>query len=401
MTVYNSTSPSVLLHSMMPTLCFRICALFIIVLVHHGCKEKASEPISNAIGDPDTFSRGIYYWQSDSYGLFEEDFSTLEQLALNKLYVKAFEIHYDPTLGVIPASKTSLTINTYEVPHEQIPEETGKEGYEEEQVSVLYKKLEVIPCIYIKNEVFQRQNAIAHDSLARLVVTLATAQHHRINQFNKIPINEIQFDCDWTKATKDQYFQFLKSVKKIWKGKLSCTLRLYPFKYRTSMGIPPVDRVSLMCYNFYSSVKETDKNAIQDTLELENYLKDQLHYPLPVDWILPKYSQGFIFRNLNFIGAFTDLQHLEKDGLKQVGAYTYQCQIEMEADDYLLRPGDIIKIESTDSASSTTSLRLLQNHVKHSSNQTLSFFHFNHYHMNESIKNELIKLYAQHNTKSQ
>ena len=71
----------------------------------------------------------------------------------------------------------------------------------------------------------------------------------QINSKNKISCQEIQIDCDWTKSTKDKYFYLLKKIKELSKKEISCTLRLYPYKYPEIMGVPPVDKAMLMCYN--------------------------------------------------------------------------------------------------------------------------------------------------------
>lgn len=59
---------------------------------------------------------------------------------------------------------------------------------------------------------------------------------------------ELQIDCDWTAGTKDKYFRFLKKFKELNPGKtISVTVRMYPYKYKEKLGVPPVDRAMLMC----------------------------------------------------------------------------------------------------------------------------------------------------------
>ncbi len=60
------------------------------------------------------------------------------------------------------------------------------------------------------------------------------------------------------------------------------------------MGIPPVDKVYLMCYSTSSPLDKSDKNSILDINLLQNYLADVENYPLKMDIALPIYSWGII-----------------------------------------------------------------------------------------------------------
>ncbi|MDZ4838470.1 MAG: hypothetical protein SGJ04_00540 [Bacteroidota bacterium] len=102
-------------------------------------------------------------------------------------------------------------------------------------------------------------------------------------------VKEFQIDCDWTAKNRDKYFKFLTILKDSLQKrnmKLSVTIRLYPYKYSKKMGVPPVDKGVLMCYNLGQIQNSNTKNSVFDVKELDKYLKVK-SYPLPLDVALP------------------------------------------------------------------------------------------------------------------
>jgi hypothetical protein len=116
---------------------------------------------------------------------------------------------------------------------------------------------------------------------------------------------EWQLDCDWTEKSKADYFRLVDAVKKIahrQKIKLSVTLRLYPYKYQTAMGVPPADRALLMCYNMGNLTNPATVNSIIDPGEMNKYLTVGQPYPLPLDAALPLFSWQVWFRDKTYLG---------------------------------------------------------------------------------------------------
>lgn len=110
---------------------------------------------------------------------------------------------------------------------------------------------------------------------------------------------EIQIDCDWTAATHDDYFKFLELLKKESSVPMSVTLRLHLVKDRDKTGIPPVDRVYLMCYATSSPLENSDHNSILDLGILKNYLAHIQDYPIKKMTVaLPIYSWDIIENHL-------------------------------------------------------------------------------------------------------
>ena len=113
--------------------------------------------------------------------------------------------------------------------------------------------------------------------------------------------NEIQIDCDWTKYSKEKYFYLLKKIKELSDKKLSCTLRLYPYKYPDIMGVPPVDKATLMCYNLIKPLSQQNKNSILDIEELKKYLNEKKSSPLHLDIVLPTFYWTQLYQNNQFV----------------------------------------------------------------------------------------------------
>ncbi len=170
----------------------------------------------------------------------------------------------------------------------------------------------IVPVVFIKNEAFLHINKEEIKFLAKSINNLIKKKNTEF-QFNIK--NEIQIDCDWTAGTKDDYFKFLETLKQISKQNITCTLRLHQVKDKKATGIPPVEKVYLMCYATSSPLENSTKNSILDVPTLKNYLKDLQSYPLKMDVALPIYSWGIITNHLGkhkLINALTVLD-LEKN----------------------------------------------------------------------------------------
>ncbi|MEM0544143.1 hypothetical protein WFZ85_16275, partial [Flavobacterium sp. j3] len=93
---------------------------------------------------------------------------------------------------------------------------------------------------------------------------------------------------------------FLKKLKEISKKEISCTLRLYPYKYPDKMGVPPVDKVMIMCYNLINPLENENKNSILDLAELESYLISVPKYHKHIVIAFPIYSWMQVYLNKRF-----------------------------------------------------------------------------------------------------
>lgn len=180
--------------------------------------------------------------------------------------------------------------------------------------------------------------------------TLAKIQKRYDNLYESI--TEIQIDCDWTEGTRKQYFTFLKQFKKqIGNKKLSVTVRLYPYKYRTKMGVPPADRAMLMCYNTGQIQNPETANSIFDDQTINQYFNTKTaNYPLPMDIGLPVFEWGVWFTGETCRGILHDMrqENLEKDNhWKRETDNTFRLQIDTVIGSNYMREGDLVRCENT------------------------------------------------------
>jgi hypothetical protein len=231
----------------------------------------------------------------------------------------------------------------------------------------------IVPTIYLHNDIFSKTDKAALDALADnvnyLIAKYCTDYFREGKQ-----MAEYQMDCDWTLSTKDNYFYFLKKMKELSKKKISCTLRLYPYKYPDKMGVPPVDSAMLMCYNLINPMENKDKNSILDLDELSSYLGDY-EYPLHLDIALPLYSWAHVYQNNQFARAlYTDIRGLKK-ALKEEKPLWYEVVKDTTISDFYFRKGDKVKIEEMDAAYINKAIAIIKKKVPLDKNITVSLFH--------------------------
>ncbi len=146
-----------------------------------------------------------------------------------------------------------------------------------------FDKYNIVPVVFITPEAIVEYESFT-DHLAHRIYAMCKK--------NNITINEVQFDCDWTKSTRDAYFQFLVEVRKALKTyfgkdiKVSSTIRLH----QLAQTPPEVDYGVLMCYNTGDFKDFKTKNAILDIKDVQPYAKYLKQYKLPLKLALPDYS---------------------------------------------------------------------------------------------------------------
>jgi len=240
-----------------------------------------------------TISPSFYYWES-TYKLSASEKKTLENLDVGTLYVKFFDVKWDETSHrALPVAKIQF-------------------------IDACDKTQAVIPVVYIVNQTFINIKPNGIDELAKNCVKLVES----ISNNNKLIYKEIQFDCDWSDASRDAYFAFLKKVSQLIKQQhiqLSATIRLHQIKYSQRTGIPPVDRGMLMFYNMGNIHSTNNLNSIYDFSIAQRYLSTLKNYPLPLDVALPLFSWGIQRRDghiaalLNnfYMTDFSDTLHFQ------------------------------------------------------------------------------------------
>lgn len=235
---------------------FGFLTLFVLLLLS-GCKtELKQHPIQ------------FYYWKSN-VNIGETEQAYFNQLGSDKLYIRLFDV-------VKKDGNSSPTAIIKKFDARRL-------------------KTEYIPVVYFVNEVM---NGISNDEIKKLATDVNGLIQNLAAENDLGDFNEIQIDCDWTEGTKDAYFLFLNELRKISHKEISSTLRLHQVKYRKKTGIPPVDKVYLMCYATSSPIEEEEKNSILDLDLLKDYLKNIEDYPLKMDVALPIYSWAVVTNHL-------------------------------------------------------------------------------------------------------
>jgi hypothetical protein len=280
-------------------------------------------------------------------------------------------VEYNETNGIIPIAKTKFY------------------NYDNN----LDTAIQIIPTIFIKNEVFIKATTQEIDSLVNNVYFLINKYYYE-DFHAKLPLSEIQLDCDWTIKSKENYFYFLKKFKKHSKKLVSCTLRLYPYKYTNTMGVPPVDKVSLMCYNLLNPLVDASKNSILDTDELKLYLNTKKKYPLHVDISLPIFSWLQVYQYDQFKDLiYTDTKTI-KNILKPIRPLWYEVTQDTLLENCYLRIGDKIKMEEISKEKISTAIEIIKKNVFLESTTTVTLFHLDDSQLNNYTHEEISSFFS-------
>lgn len=230
--------------------------LFILLLVV-SCGGKENHPYT------------FYYWKTH-LKLDQEEKKALDKASVPYVYTRFFDI--DKAGGKFQPVAVITKDNTFQT------------------------EKQTVPTVFITNQSMYRISAEEIRFLAKniddLVQKKAKEYHLKIN-------NEIQIDCDWTSGTRDDYFKFLKELKRVSGKEITCTLRLHQVKDKNQTGIPPVEKVYLMCYSTSSPLENSNKNSILDVTILKSYLSKLEDYPIKkIEVALPIYSWGIVTNHL-------------------------------------------------------------------------------------------------------
>jgi hypothetical protein len=261
--------------------------LFFIILLT-ACQQKREVNTS------------FYYWRT-VYKQNKVENEYLQKFQSKKIYVRIMDVDLDINQKAVPIAPITFT--------DSIP-----------------KNIEIVPVVFIVNDILKSQSDAQIEQLAYNILAFVKA---KVIQAGQKDYEELQIDCDWTQTTREKYFDLLKKLKQHNKTRiLSSTLRLHQLKNQEKSGIPPVDKVLLMCYNMGNLRQYGMQNSILDLSELKKYAGKNLgFYPMDIDIALPLFSWSVVFRNKQYAGIskrinFSDLKNkamfsLQSDGLYQ------------------------------------------------------------------------------------
>ncbi len=295
--------------------------------------------------------RSIYYWKS-VFHLNNTEKKFLEDAQITTLYLKYFDVDIATTPGD-PVPVASLQVAPGEI-------------------QALPTKVSIVPVVFITQPALQQ---MADTALSRYANLIASRIEKMSGQFGITP-KEWQIDCDWTATTSNRYFTLLQFLKKRLhqdQVELSVTLRLYPYKYRNKMGIPPADRVMLMCYNMGNLTNPATKNSILDPQEMDKYLTGAKAYPLPMDIALPLFSWFAWFRDREFKGLVYP-SDVEKTGWEiSNGRIMINSDTVLNGRQFL--SGDWLRQEETTNRNLQTASALVKSSLQDQHLSRLAFFH--------------------------
>lgn len=291
-----------------------ICSL---VIVGAGCGQKR------------TVDRAFYYWKT-ILDASPKERETLQSLQVKKLYLKFFDVVWNPVAHrPDPSEKLEITPDALEW--------------------LKQDSMEIIPSIFISNDCLQQISPMAVDELGERINYLLAGM---LNLDGIYAVKEIQIDCDWSEATREKYFallRYLKALPLFISAQLTTTVRLHQCLNQEKLGIPPVNRGLLLCYNMGNLKSIETGNSILDAENLKPYTAYIGRYPLPLDLALPLYEWKVLFRNNSFTGLIQNLPDdrldnpvlVQKEGnqsviLKDTLLYGYE-----------LKKGDVIRTEKS------------------------------------------------------
>ena len=340
--------------------------------------------------------RSFCYWKTN-LNFEKEDDSLIRELNVKHLYVRFFDIDWNPY------AKEPLPVATIQ------------------NIGLNESNPEITPSIFITNEVVLESNKKQLDSLASRIAKrveqigikmnetkadkIANAivypkdyykqqNYKRINYDSvkaielaklKVDFKEILIDCDWTEKSKNNYFYLLQQIKKGFPtAKISATIRLWQYKYASKAGIPPVDKGLLMCYNLKKPEDFKTKNSIGTSDELAEYITHD-QYKLKLDIALPLYSWAVVFRGNQFKGILSDYDQLRNDSikLKKTSDSKYVLQDDVLIGQTYLRNGDEIRIEKISEDEIEKMISVLKDKIKIDNQTKVTFFSFDKKYIND------------------
>jgi hypothetical protein len=258
----------------------------------------------------------FYYWKT-IFKLSPLEESTLKDNQVKKLYIRYFDIDWN--------AKSENAFPQSPIHFEENP-----------------KEYTIVPVVYIKNKV------LLHQAIDVLDLAQKTNDFiQQINTKNHIDCQEIQIDCDWTIASRDNYLKFIDCFKRISKKKLSATIRLHQIKYFKKTKIPNVDTGVLMYYNM-GKIAPDSLNSIYDRNIASKYLASLKKYPLAVNIAMPIYSWAIHIRDGKVIGLKNkiDINAFHNDTNFML---TNKSWLKVKTSNYkngtFYKKGDVLKLE--------------------------------------------------------
>lgn len=276
-----------------------LLSVFVLLL---SCERKEAPSVS------------FYYWKT-FFTLTPKEQSVLDANETGKIYVRYFDVKM---------------VNDAPVPVAPIRFDKPK------------PKKEIVPVVFLKNEVFLSDKVDVYDLVKKMLHLI-----HQINAKNRLTIQEIQIDCDWSLQSRDKFMLFLKELKKKSPKTISATIRLHQIKYFKETKVPPVDYGVLMFYNM-GELNAGKGNSIYDKTIAERYLPSLKDYPLPLKVALPVYSWIIHSRNGHIVNL---ISKIDRKGFQNNANFEWKedravVKKNTLAKGFFFEEGDQLKVEA-------------------------------------------------------
>ena len=299
----------------------------------------------------------FYHWKSN-YQMDNDVRKYMRGLNCQKIYLHLFD--------VVKEGEISRPINIFQVT-DSLKNDSS---------------IHFVPVIFITNEVFSNTDTAKINGLTHRLKYF-TDNMIRHSNINKNTIDEIQFDCDWTPSTKENYFTFLKYVKNLYPDvKISSTIRLHQIKDMKETGIPPVDKGYLMCYATSNANDGLDSNSILNIDLLKNYTENLNDYPIDLDYALPLFSWGIVSNKKSQIKLINGFTHNNLDSVrfKRISENRYKVLEDCFINGLYINKGYTIEIEQI-------SPTLLRNAIEYLDNKIQKDYNIVYYHLSKGFLN--------------
>jgi hypothetical protein len=351
--------------------------------------------------------RSFCYWKTD-LNFQKEDDSLMRELDVKHLYVRFFDVDWNPyakePLPVATIGNVSLNESNPDItPSVFITNEVVLQSTKKQLDSLAVRIAQRV------NQIGVKMNETKADVIANAIVYpkdyYKQKDYKRINYDSvkalelaklKVDFKEILIDCDWSEKSKDNYFYLLKQIKKGFPtAQISSTIRLWQYKFASKAGIPPVDKGLLMCYNLTKPDDFKTKNSIGTSNELAQYITHS-EYKLKLDIALPLYSWAVVFRGNQFKGILSDYDQLLKDSikLKKSTESKYVLEDDVLVGQTYLRNGDEIRIEKISEEELDKMISIIKDKIKIDNQTKVTFFSFDKKYINDYGTQNISSYYA-------
>ena len=317
-----------------------LTAMFLLFLF--SCNQHPTQKDRNT-------TRGFYYWKS-VFKLSDAEKITMDSLKVSTLYLKCFDVDWNENSNQPnPVAQVRIIDTSY------------------------LQKINVVPVVFITNECILKLDSSQSNVLAEKIYKLVKQITTNCNLEN---INELQIDCDWTASTREKYFSILKRIKNLAAPlSISATIRLHQVKYTSRVGIPPVDRGLLMCYNMGNLKDPATNNSIIEASELKKYIGNLSNYSLPLDVAFPLFDWKVLFRNNTYTGLIQNLNDSSLiDTFIKNDNKRYVFLRDTTILGYSFKKDDVLRSENSDYNSIIATAKLVNERLSQS-NLRVSLYH--------------------------